>query len=64
MITAVLPVWNTEPAELREAMQSLRMAQIADEIVLVNDHGKNPRTEDALQEQFASWTMTMLSSPA
>lgn len=51
MISAIIPVWNTPPHELQEALDSLRKTQLASEIILVDDHSDNLQTTQVLQEQ-------------
>jgi len=49
IISAVIPVYNTNPTELRVCLNSVRAAQIADEIILVDDASNSAGTIAALQ---------------
>lgn len=61
MITAVLPVWNTDPGELREAISSLRAARIVSQIILVDDHSDRLDTQHELQAQSEQGASVILS---
>jgi hypothetical protein len=60
-ITAVIPVWHTNPSELRQALTSLRTTQIASEIILVDDHGHDPLTAAELQAQSEQGCRVLIS---
>lgn len=49
-ISAVIPVRNTDPAELRRALTSLRATKIVSEIILVDDH-----SDPEFQPQIQAW---------
>lgn len=50
-VSAVVPVWNTDPLELREAADSLRRLGIVNELIFVDDHSGSPTTQTELQRQ-------------
>jgi len=48
-ISAIAPVHNTEPSELEQALQSIKLAHLDDEILLIDDHSTSTATVRALR---------------